>query len=84
MGPTFTVSIPELPDSIVTDEALIPSVRPLLEFVPEPDPEPDPEPVPEPDPLPEPEPLPHVSVILTPLEILFVMLAFPTACTYSV
>ena len=73
LGPTFTVSVPELPDLIVTDEALVPSVRPLLEFVPEPDPEPDP--------LPEPELLAHISVVLTPPEILFVVLGFPTACT---
>jgi len=81
VGATLTVNVPEFPEPMVTDDALVANVRPLLEFVPEPDPEPDPEPPPEPDPLPEPEPLPHVSVVLTPLEILFVMLGLPTACT---
>jgi hypothetical protein len=75
VGTTFTVKVPELPDPTVTDDELVPSVKPSLEFVPEPDPEPDP------DPPPEPEPLLHVRVVSTPLEILFVMLGLPTACT---
>jgi hypothetical protein len=69
LGATLTVKVPEPPDPMVREEVLAASVRP---------PEPDPEPPPEPDP---PELLPQLRVAFTPLEILFVMLGFPTACT---
>ena len=66
VGATLTINVPELPDPIVTDEVLVPSVQPL-------------------EPPPEPEPptelFPQLIVALTPLEILFVTLGFPTACT---
>jgi hypothetical protein len=67
VGATLTVKVPELPGPTVTDDALVPSVKPPTD----------------PDP-PDPELLPHVRLVLTPLEILFVMLGFPKACTYSV
>ena len=66
VGATLTINVPKLPDPIVTDEVLVPSVQPL-------------EPPPEPEP--PPELFPQFRVTLTPLEILFVTLGFPTACT---
>lgn len=66
---------PELPEVMVTEAGLAPSVNSGFDPEPEPDPEPDP----------EPEPvfvlLLQARVAWTPLEIRFVMLGFATACT---